>query len=195
MSAATKVQTHTSTYGNVVNGIDTDAVHALIDDVDTDPAKGMTHWRVASTWQGGTHSRAQVDGFAIGGADVPRRFSIDIDEPLELGGGNAFANPQEYLLAALNACMIVGYTALCSLQGITLQKLEITTEGDIDLRGFFGLDPAVAAGYRELQSRVVVKGNGTEEQFRKIHEMVLATSPNFYNINRAIPVVPALIIE
>ena len=68
MSAATKVQTHTSTYGNVVNGIDTDAVHALIDDVDSDPAKGMTHWRVASTWQGGTHSRAQVDGFAIGGA-------------------------------------------------------------------------------------------------------------------------------
>jgi uncharacterized OsmC-like protein len=170
-------------------------VHALIDDVDTDPAKGMTHWRVASVWQGGTHSRAQVDGFAIGGAEVPRRFSIDIDEPLELGGANAYANPQEYLLAALNGCMIVGYTALCALQGITLQKLEITTEGDIDLRGFFGLDPAVAAGYRELQSRVVVKGDGTKEQFRKIHEMVLATSPNFYNITRAVRMMPELTIE
>ena len=155
----------------------------------------MTHWRVASAWQGGTHSRAQVDGFAIGGANVPRRFSIDIDEPFELGGGNAYANPQEYLLAALNACMIVGYTALCALQGIALQKLEITTEGDIDLRGFFGLDPAVAAGYRELRSRVVIKGDGTEEQFRKIHEMVLATSPNFYNITRAVRVAPELTIE
>ena len=41
----------------------------------------MTHWRVASTWQGGTHSRAQVEGFAIGGAKVPRRFSIDIESP------------------------------------------------------------------------------------------------------------------
>ena len=37
--------------------------------------------------------------------------------------------------------MIVGYTALCALQGITLQKLEITTEGDIDLRGFLGSIP------------------------------------------------------
>ena len=80
MSTATKVQTHTSTCSNVVNGIDTDAVHALIDDVDSDPAKGMTHWRVASAWQGGTHSRAQVDGFAIGGVNVPRRFAIDMDE-------------------------------------------------------------------------------------------------------------------
>ena len=124
------------------------------------PAKGMTHWRVASSWQGGTHSRAQVDGFVIGGANVPRRFAIDMDEPFEIGGGNAYANPQEYLLAAMNACMIVGYTALCALQGIALQKLEITTEGDIDLRGFFGLDPAVPAGYRELKSRVVIQGDG-----------------------------------
>ena len=189
------VQARLSTSPSVVNGIDTDAVHELIDSVDDNPAKGMTHWRVASAWQGGTRSRAQVDGFAIGGVDVPRRFSIDIEEPLELGGGNAFANPQEYLLAAVNACMIVGYTALCALQGITLEKLEITTEGDIDLRGFFGLDPQVAAGYRELRCRVVIKGDGTEEQFRQIHELVLATSPNFYNITRAVTMMPALVIE
>ena len=126
---------------------------------------------------------------------MPRRFSMDIDEPFELGGGNAYANPQEYLLAALNACMMVGYTALCALQGIALHKLEITTEGDIDLRGFFGLDPSVAPGYRALRTRVVIKGDGTEEQLRKIHELVLATSPNFYNVTRAVPVVPSLIIE
>jgi uncharacterized OsmC-like protein len=195
MSTATRTKTAFASPASVVNGIDTDAVHALIESVEAEPATGMTHWRVASTWQGGMHSRAQVDGFTIGGAAVPRRFSIDLDEPLELGGANRFANPQEYLLAALNACMIVGYTALCALQGIALHKLEITTEGDIDLRGFFGLDPAVAAGYRGLRSRVVVKGDGTKEQFHKIHELVLATSPNFYNVTRAVPVAPTLIIE
>jgi len=195
MSTTVMAPTVSSSSSNIVNGIDTDAVHTLIDDVDGDPAKGMTHWRVASAWQGGTHSRAQVDGFAIGGANVPRRFVIDMDEPFEIGGANAYANPQEYLLAAMNACMIVGYTALCALQGIALEKLEITTEGDIDLRGFFGLDPAVPAGYRELQSRVVIRGDGTEEQFQNIHQMVLATSPNFFNITRAIRVVPELTIE
>jgi uncharacterized OsmC-like protein len=192
---STTVMEQTVPSSSVVNGIDTDAVHTLIDEVDGDSAKGMTHWRVASAWQGGTHSRAQVDGFAIGGVNVARRFAIDMDEPFEIGGANAYANPQEYLLAAMNACMIVGYTALCALQGIALEKLEITTEGDIDLRGFFGLDPTVAAGYRELRSTVVIKGDGTEEQFRKIHDMVLATSPNFYNITRAVRVAPELTIE
>jgi len=196
MSTAVKMQDNTSLLSSsVVNGIDTDAVHTLIESVEANPPQGMTHWKVANTWQGGMHSRARVDSFAIGGNSVPRSFSIDIDEPLELGGGNAYANPQEYLLAGLNACMMVGYSALCALQGITLQKLEITTEGDIDLRGFFGLDPSIAPGYRELRTRVVIKGDGSEDQLRKIHELVLATSPNFYNVTRAVAVVPSLIIE
>ena len=101
MSTTVIEQINPGSSSSIVNGIDTDAVHALIDDVDTDAAKGMTHWRVASAWQGGTHSRAQVDGFAIGGANVSRRFAIDMDEPFELGGGNAFANPQEYLLRVI----------------------------------------------------------------------------------------------
>jgi len=195
MSATAQTMTAFEPFDHVVNGIDTDAVHTLIESVEAEPANGMTHWRVASAWQGGTHSRAQVDGFTIGGAEVPRRFSIDMDEPIEIGGANNFANPQEHLLAALNACMMVGYTALCALQGITLRKLEITTEGDIDLRGFFGLDPAVAPGYCQLRTQVVIAGDGTEAQFRKIHELVLATSPNFYNVTRPVPVAPTLTIE
>jgi uncharacterized OsmC-like protein len=110
------------------------------------------------------------------------------------GGANAYANPQEYLLAALNACMIVGFTALCALQGIALQKNEITTEGEIDLRGFFGLDPTIAAGYRELPTRVMIKGDGTEDQFRWIHELVLATS-QFLQHHARCQRSPTLIVE
>ena len=92
---------------NVVNGINLDDLFALIEGVRRDAAKSKTNWRVTTTWQGQTRSRAQVEGF--GGERVPRRFSIDIDEPSELGGTNQFANPQEHLLAALNACMTVGH--------------------------------------------------------------------------------------
>jgi hypothetical protein len=95
----------------VVNGINVDDLFALIDGVRREPAKGKTNWHVTTTWQGQARSRAQVESFEIGGERVPRRFSIDIDEPYELGGSNSFANPQEHLIAALNACMTVGYVA------------------------------------------------------------------------------------
>ena len=144
---------------------------------------------------GQTRSRAQVEGFGIGGEQVPRRFSIDIDEPRELGGTNQFANPQEHLLAALNACMMVGYVAQCAVHGITLESLKIETDGEIDLRGFLGIDPAVPAGYESLSYTVRIKGNGTKEEFAKIHEAVMATSPNFYSVSRPVALKPTLVIE
>jgi uncharacterized OsmC-like protein len=179
----------------VINGINVDDLLLLIEGVKHDAAKGKTHWRVATAWQGQTRSRAHIDGFAIGGQRVSRQFSIDIDEPCELGGSNRFANPQEHLLAALNACMTVGYVAQCALRGITLEKLEIETQGMIDLRGFLGIDPAVPPGYDNLSYVVRIKGSGTREQFVEIHKAVMATSPNFHNVARPVDLKPMLVVE
>ncbi len=162
---------------NVVNGINIDDLFALIDCVKRDRNKAKTNWHVTTTtWRGQTRSRAQVEGFGIGGEQVPRRFSIDIDEPCELGGTNQFANPQEHLLAALNACITVGYVAQCAVRGITLESLQIETDGEIDLRGFLGIDPAVPPGYEDLRYTIRVKGSGTKEQFAEIHDAVMATA-------------------
>ena len=146
-------------------------------------------------WQGGTRSRAQVEGFGIGGERVSRRFAIDIDEPRELGGTNRFANPQEHLIAALNACMTVGYVAQCAVRGITLESLEIETDGEIDLRGFLGIDAAVPPGYENLSYTVRIKGSGTREEFAEVHQAVMATSPNFYNMSRPMALKPTLVVE
>jgi len=179
----------------IVNGLDVDALYALIDSVKQDSANGKTRWRVQTAWQGQTRSRSQVEGFALAGQQVSRQFSIDVDEPAELGGSNRFANPQEYLIAALNACMTVGYVAQCSVRGITLESLVIETEGDIDLRGFLGIDPDVPNGYERLNYTVRIKGSGTPEQFAEVHDAVMATSPNFYNISHPVALRPSLVVE
>jgi uncharacterized OsmC-like protein len=179
----------------LVNGINVSDLFALIEGVRRDAAKGRTNWRVTTTWQGQTRSRAQVEAFEIGGERVLRRFAIDIDEPCELGGTNRFANPQEHLLAALNACMMVGYVAQCAVHGITLESLEIETDGEIDLRGFLGIDPTVPPGYENLRFIVRIKGSGTHEEFAEIHKAVMATSPNFYNVSRSVVLKPILVVE
>jgi uncharacterized OsmC-like protein len=179
----------------VVNGINVDDLFALIEGVKWDAAKGKTNWRVTTEWQGQTRSRTQIEGFKIGGELVPRQFSIDIDEPCELGGSNRFANPQEHLLAALNACMTVGYVAQCAVRGISLERLEIETDGEIDLRGFLGIDPAVPPGYENLSYVIRVKGSATREEFAEIHEAVMATSPNFYNVSRPVALKSTLVVE
>jgi uncharacterized OsmC-like protein len=178
----------------IVNGINVEDLVALVDSIRQDPAKARTDWHVTTNWRGQAMSRTEVEGFGMGGDHVPRRFSIDIDEPCELGGTNRHANPQEHLLAALGACMMVGFVAQCAMRGIALEDLSIETDGTIDLRPFLGIDPGMAAGYENLKCKVRVRGSGTKEQFAEVLAAVMATSPNFYNLTRPVAVEPALIV-
>jgi uncharacterized OsmC-like protein len=171
---------------NRVNGIDLGALGEVVDAIGQDPGQAQVAFDVTTRWTGQTRSETTVDGFTIAGNRVARTHKIVADEPCELLGGDSAPNPQELLMAAVNACMTVGYVAGASVGGITLDSLEITTRGTLDLRGFLGLDDNVPPGYEVIDYEVRIKGDGTPEQFEAIHQNVMKTSPNYFNISRPI---------
>jgi uncharacterized OsmC-like protein len=171
---------------NVINGIDVDAVGEVVKAINEDASKALVRFSVATQWTGQTGSRSTVSGYEIGGQRVDRHFEIVADEPEELLGTNNAPNPQELLMSAVNACMTVGYVAGAALHGIKLESLEIRTTGQLDLRGFLGLDDSVPPGYETIDYVVSISGNGTQEQFEEIHRNVMKTSPNYFNMARPI---------
>jgi uncharacterized OsmC-like protein len=179
---------------NIVNGIDVDALQAVAEEIKANPAKGMVEFRVKSNWKGQTRSEATVESYTLGGEKIDRTFKMMVDEPFELLGENTAPNPQEYLMTALNACVMVGYVAGAAIRGIRLESLELVTEGALDLRGFLGIDPTVKPGYDRIRYTVRIKGNGTAEQFREIHETVLKTSPNYFNVTQPVAIDADLIV-
>jgi uncharacterized OsmC-like protein len=96
-------------------------------------------------------------------------------------GSDSAPNPQELLMAALNACMTVGYVAGARCAASRSTRLEIETRGELDLRGFLGLSDTVPPGYPAIDYVVRIAGNGTPEQFAEIHAEVQKTSPNYDN--------------
>jgi uncharacterized OsmC-like protein len=179
----------------LVNGIDLPALRGVMDEIRRDPSKGKVEFRVRSRWAGQTRSETIVEGYRIGGREVARRFAVTVDEPFELLGQNSAPNPQEYLMTALNACVMVGYVVGAAVRGITLERLELETSGELDLRGFLGIDAGVRPGYETLHYVVRIKGNGTPEQFREIHETVMRTSPNYFNVSRPVRIDAHLRVE
>ena len=169
-----------------VNGLDLAALGEVVEAIGEDKGKALVSFDVTTRWQGQTRSESTVEGYTIGGERVQRSHKIVADEPCELLGSDGAPNPQELLMAAVNACMTVGYVAGAALKGITLDRLEIRTKGTLDLRGFLGLDDSVAPGYEAIDYEVSIGGNGTREQFDEIHQTVMKTSPNYFNLNRPI---------
>ena len=81
-----------------------------------------------------------------------------VDEPEALGGSNVAANPVEYALAALGSCQAITYRVWAAQLGVKLDRVEINIDGDIDLRGFFGIDKGVRAGFNAVRIRVNLAG-------------------------------------
>jgi len=177
------------------NGIDTAALRETMTAIKADPRKGIARFGAKTVWKNGFLSESTIDGWSLGGERLPKQFTIQIDEPRELLGEDSSPNPQEYLMAAMNSCMLNTFVAVCSMLDVTLESLEFESHGELDLRGFLGLDSAVPAGYEQIHYTIRVKGNGTPEQYRKAHEAMIATSPNYYNINKAIQLESELIVE
>jgi uncharacterized OsmC-like protein len=170
----------------VVNGLDLTALGDAVEAIDSDAKNAIVGFDVVTRWKGQTRSETTVEGYTMGGERIARSHKIVADEPRELLGADSAPNPQELLMAAFNACITVGYVAGASLKGITLDSLEIRTRGELDLRGFLGLSDAVAPGYENVDYEVRIKGDGSPEQFEEIHQTVMKTSPNYFNISRPI---------
>jgi len=171
-----------------VNGLDLVALGETVEAIQADASKALVTFDVTTKWSGQTRSETTVDGYTLGGERIARSHKIVADEPFELLGSDGAPNPQELLMAAFNACIMVGYVAGASLKGINLESVEIKTNGQLDLRGFLGLSDAVAPGYEAIDYQVRIKGDGSREEFEEIHQTVMKTSPNYFNISRPIRV-------
>ena len=128
---------------NMPNGIDVAALQQFAKGIAEDASKRNARFNVKTKWAGQTRSVATVSHYSLSGVKYERNFEIAADEPNELLGQNSAPNPQELLMAALNACLTVGYVVNAAAMGITVHSLEIETEGELDLRGFLGLDETV----------------------------------------------------
>lgn len=164
-------------------GFDQVQLEGLIGAVKEVPARGQTVWKANTSWLGGFASQAQI-----------RDFTIRMDEPPALGGGNSAPNMVEVVLGAYGCCLTTGYVMNAGLQGIKLEGVEIELEGDLDLQGFFGLAPAVTPGYSGVRAKVQLKApTATAEQVQALHETVTRTSPVGAIIGRPVAITTELV--
>lgn len=176
---------------STVNGVDTDQLMATIDAVEADRSCADFQFRASNEWLDGAHNRSSVAPFRTAGTEDTtrqRKFTFDADEPLPLLGHDEGANPTEALLHALAACLTTSLVYHAAAQGITVRRVESTLEGDLDLRGFLGMDENVRNGYDRIRVNMKIDCDGGEEQVRRLVETAQQRSPVFDIVTNKVPV-------
>jgi uncharacterized OsmC-like protein len=113
-----------------------------------------------------------------GQTDVPITCSVDIGRAMYsaeahkgVGGPGSGACSGDLLLGALAACAQITCQMVAAAMGIPTQRIEVTVEGNMDLRGTLGISKDVPVGFENIQMRFdVVAPDATQEQLRGLRE-------------------------
>lgn len=114
--------------------------------------------------------------------------TITIDEPPDIGGGDAGPNPVELLLLALGTCQEVMYGAYASVMDIQLDEVTVDVKGYIDFKGLLGMDENVPSGYTKVQYITNIKSSASDEALRKLVDTVESHCPVYDTLTRPIEV-------
>lgn len=95
-----------------------------------------------------------------------------VDEPGALAGDDAAASPVEYALGALVSCQVVVFRLYAQALGLTIDDIEITAEGDLDVRKLFGIDESGRAGFHDVRVKVDLTGPNTPEEYERLRAVV-----------------------
>jgi len=171
-------------------------IQETVEAVTANPALAKVSFTVHSDWTGGFTARSRTGALIQAGKPDASRtvsFTLDSDEPPALLGQDSAASAGEYVLKGLAACYAVTFAANAAAQGIELESLHCDLEGDFDLHGFLGLDPAVRPGMQELRVKVSAESpNASRAQLEELVETVQQRSPIRDTLANPVPVVTTL---
>ncbi len=88
-----------------------------------------------------------------------------------VGGAGTGACSGDLLLGALAACAQLTCQMVATAMGIPTERIEVTVEGDLDLRGTLGLARDVPVGFAQIRVRFEVAAPAaTPEQLQALRE-------------------------
>jgi uncharacterized OsmC-like protein len=175
---------------NVINGVNVTDLMQTMDAVKADPTVAKFRFRLNNEWLEGGHNRSTLNEFYGAGQPHQRNksFVVHADEPTVLLGRDLAPNPAEYLLTALAACVTSALVYHAAARGIKIDGIESQIEGDVDVRGFLGLDENVRRGFQNIRMTLAIHANVTDEQLEELAGLGTGFSPVFDSVSNGVPI-------
>jgi len=183
MTAQTTAQLEEQT----VNGVTVSTVMGIVNAIEENSDNAHFQFRLENHWVDGGLNRSRIkEYFALGLEDDTRTepFIVDADEPCVNSGADTSPNPMEYVLHSLASCLTSTLVYHAAVQGIEIESVESSLEGDLDVRGMLGLFEDSRKAYNAVRVRMQVKSVADADTLRKL----ALFSPVYDMVSNSLPV-------
>jgi TusA-related sulfurtransferase len=107
-----------------------------------------------------------------------RNHVIEIGQPASFETQDRLASAVEHVLAALGACVVVGFSWRASREGLELDDLELALEaGANNPLVFLGIEDSGHPGLEQIRGTLYVRGRGEDADLERVLRETLARSP------------------
>lgn len=173
------------------NGVDIMRLHDTIKTLREHPELAKFHFRASNEWIDGAHGRTEIKDFYGAGEEHTERkktFVLDADEPDLLLGKDHGVNATEALLHALASCLNTTLIYHAAAMGVKIEALRFELDGEIDLRGFLGIDESVRNGYERINVTCEIRSDAPREKLEELVKLAQKRSPVFDCVTHEVPV-------
>ncbi len=163
------------------NGVNAEVLGSFMGNMKSNPDMAKVTFSVKTEWErSGFKVMSTGKDFLVGGQQMQRDkgFVLQSDFPPQMGGRDEGPTVCETCMAAVATCLTQTIVAYATMMGVQLDRIEVNTEGDADLRGFSGISENVRPGAQEIRIKVHLESkSAANEQLEKLYEMGKKFSP------------------
>jgi uncharacterized OsmC-like protein len=170
-----------------VNGVTVSTVMGIVGAIEENDDNAHFQFRLNNHWVDGGLNRSRIqDYFALGQEDDTRNepFIVDADEPCVNSGGDSSPNPMEFVLHSLASCLTSTLVYHAAVQGIEIESVESSLEGDMDVRGILGMSEESRRAFNAVRVQMQVKSAADAETLKEL----ALFSPVYDIISNSLPV-------
>ena len=150
------------------NGVDIEALERTRADFERLPETALFTFRSACAWIEGTYSMNSLNGFFGLGRENRRKqtFCVESDHPEAFHGADRALTAPEIVLAALASCLTAGVATAAQRRAVPLNAVHAKVEGDMDARGFLGMDGTIRRGFSDIRVWFEIDADACAEDIR-----------------------------
>ena len=130
-----------------------------------DPTSALKTFRIVSSTTGDDPTRVRVR--TAEGGEMPLG-EWDVAAHPMTGGPEDIPCSGDLFLASYAACQEITVRMVAAAMGITLDRLEVTIEGDMDFRGTMAVDRTAPVGFTDIRATISLTANAPADRLERL---------------------------